>query len=675
MRRATPGTPGGSSVTTVEAPPAPVARLCVGVTGHRLNHAGLQAQAAGVRASLAALLAQIDARAKTFSSSAPRLHSMLADGADQFCADAALACGWELVAPLPFGLALAGATAEDCQGEAALAALAHAQARAAGAGAPDPAFAAVDRFFDYATKAQIFALADRDAQIERLYRQRANGDAEAQAAFAAETSHRYTLASRVIVEQSDLLIALWDGVSRTGFGGTGHTIAAALDSGVPVAWIRPDAPEAWRILRTPEDLADLDAARRDSEPEAALSRIVEDALRADRPHGHGDAHASAGMAAFLKEAWPEKSNRLWHGYRRIEAMFGESGDPFRNLTQTYARPDQIADGAWRDLMARIGALPGLAEDFVAQLRNTIAPRFAFADGISTHLSDAYRGGMILNFALSAIAAVGGLTYMPFFTYYEKPEFAIFELTMLCAIVLVTQIGGKRRWHGRWFESRRVAEYLRHNPILLAIGVARPAGRWPRGVETSWPEWYARQTLREIGLPRATVTPAFLRAALELVLQPHVVSQRDYHLAKAKRLRNVHDNLDKLSMALFICAIVVVAGYVTLKGVEMLPGVGNLVSPRQTSQFTYFGVVLPLLGATIAGVRYFGDFERFSSISEVAAEKLDAIAARIAALLRLGDADIDYEVVARLAHAIDDVVVGEIESWQAVFGGKHITIPV
>jgi hypothetical protein len=36
---------------------------------------------------------------------------------------------------------------------------------------------------------------------------------------------------------------------------------------------------------------------------------------------------------------------------------------------------------------------------------------------------------------------------------------------------------------------------------------------------------------------------------------------------------------------------------------------------------------------------------------------------------------DYGPVAEIAHAADDIVVSEIESWQAVFGGKQITVPV
>ncbi len=92
-------------------------------------------------------------------------------------------------------------------------------------------------------------------------------------------------------------------------------------------------------------------------------------------------------------------------------------------------------------------------------------------------------------------------------------------------------------------------------------------------------------------------------------------------------------------------------------------------------FTLLGVLFPTFGAGIAGIRYFGDFERFASISEMTAEKLDAIDARIARLADIPDTALDYGSVADLVHAADDVVFAEIENWQAVFGSKQVTVPV
>ena len=91
--------------------------------------------------------------------------------------------------------------------------------------------------------------------------------------------------------------------------------------------------------------------------------------------------------------------------------------------------------------------------------------------------------------------------------------------------------------------------------------------------------------------------------------------------------------------------------------------------------TFLGVLFPTLGGAFAGIRYFGDFERFAAISNVTAAKLDVINDRIGLLLVAPDSELRYQRVSDLAHAVDDVVMTEIENWQAVFAGKHVTVPV
>jgi hypothetical protein len=119
----------------------------------------------------------------------------------------------------------------------------------------------------------------------------------------------------------------------------------------------------------------------------------------------------------------------------------------------------------------------------------------------------------------------------------------------------------------------------------------------------------------------------------------------------------------------------VAGYLILKSGGVLHLWPTSVAEELSYLFTFLGVLLPTFGGAFASIRYFGDFERFSAISRVTAEKLDAIHTRIAQLLEAPHSALDYGRVADLVHATDDVVVSEIESWQAVFGGKHVTVPV
>jgi hypothetical protein len=652
------------------APPPPLVRLSLGVTGHRETNPAFAAHRDAAEAALAEVFARIDAtvgaEAETLGAVAPvRLHNLLASGIDQLAAAAALRRGWELVAPLPFGRTL----------NLAINALPHTSEDAAallrGDAAVDPFVAArAETIAGSYAAARLFELAEQDQAIQRLFLSKlaAPNDIARAQSFAAHCSERVAMADRVMIEQSDILVAVWDGATRSHVGGTGHTIVAALERGAPVVWIDPARASDWRILVTPESLAAPAAGEEDRD--AVLGRLVRAALRP----GEGGA-LRAGAKTLGAEAWHPRSHWLWTGYRRIEALFGGGGRPFSSLVQRYETPDQIGSGSHAPLMAATRTLTARDPEFAGRMEVAVLRRFAWADGISSRLSDAYRGGMTANFVVSALAVGAGLAYQPIGREDEKWAFALVEFLLLCSILLVIWIGGRLRWHKRWFETRRVAEYFRHAPILLLLGVARPPGRWPKGTDTSWPEYYARHGLRAAGLPRVTVTAGYLRVALGGMLDAHVVRQRDYHLAKAERLTTVHERLDGVSGRLFQLAVLSVGGYLLLAA-----GAAAGFIPRDglhqiARLFTFLGVMLPTLGAGIAGLRYFGDFERFAAISEVTAEKLDNVHRRIQLLLEAPDGMIDYAGVSELAHTVDDIVVAEIENWQAVFGGKHITVPV
>ena len=669
-QRASPPQPISSNgASMAEAPRAPLARLAIGVTGHRHAHAAMAGNSAAVADQLEALFDEIAAHVAADASSlaevAPvRLHTLLADGVDQMAAAAAVARGWDLVVPLPFGRALNLAINAHPPG------LADAEALLSRTTPPDPGCAtnaaAIENWYG---KARLFELADHDDLLtKQLIGTLAHPhDKQLAALFSANTSANAALAGRVMVEQSDFLVAVWDGRSATLAGGTGHTIATALDRGCPVVRIDPAAPTAWHILHAPESLA---AMAPSEDREAALAELVRGALRPDDPEA-----LRAGAEALAAEHWHPRSSRLWTAYRRIEALFGGDPQPFRSLIITYEPPEAVAHGSGSQILAGLRRLPGGDRDLPHRAEHEVMRPAAWADAISARLSDSYRGGMTTSFVLSALAIVCGISYEPFASVERKWMFSTGEFLFLAAILVIIWRGRKERWHKRWFETRRVAEYLRHGPISLALGVARAPSRWPRGNDSGWPEYYARHALRAIGLPRVTVTKDYLRAAAGPLLDRHVTAQRDYHWNKARRLRTVHHRLDRLSGRLFQLAILSVSIYLLTAGAGALGLVRADTLHVVAKYASYLGVVFPTFGAALAGIRYFGDFERFSAISEVTAAKLDAVHQRLALLLSAPDHALSYAQVSELAHAADDIVISEIESWQAVFGGKHITVPV
>lgn len=642
--------------------------LALGITGHRATNPSFSAHAGAIESALEQLFARIDAITAALPGprGALRLHSLLVDGTDQVAARLGLARGWELVVPLPFGAELNLAinahpgTPEDaaalCRGEVAA----------------DPAVEArAEAIRAITARAHLFELADHDAEVEALWLASLAdpGNAAAARAFEALASDSVALAGRVMIERTDLVVAVWDGKVANLPGGTGHTVTAALAMGTPVLLIDPAAPEGWSIFTRPEELGHLAARTRDAAPDdALLEAIIRAAVLAE-----------GWQPALLgREVWHARSSRAFGFYRRIERLFGGGGGAFGSLRVDYEAPDAIATGSAAWLLQAAAAMPEGDACVTGRLRDEVLPMFAWADGIASRLADAYRSGMCVNFVLAALAVIVGLAYLPAGLSETKWAFAAVELLLLVGILALTAAGSRLGWHRRWFELRRVAEYLRHAPGLLLLGVARPTGRWPRkgggGARAEWPEHVARHALRSVGLPRVRLTRDYLREGLAGVVLPHVSAQRAYHEAKAHRLETVHHRLDKAAEVCFALAVASVLGYLLCK----LGGTAGIL-PKELSAgvsplFTFLGVAFPTLGANLAGIRYFGDFERFGAISRVAAEKLREIEVRMNLLLAGETSALTYAAAADLMHALDEAVVDEIESWQSVFGAKHLALP-
>jgi hypothetical protein len=641
----------------------PPSRLFLGVTGHRDGNAAFRANHAAIETTLRAVFDAVDNAADELSGAKPRLHALLAPGADLMAMELALAKSWEVVSPLPFGLELniavnCGDVTED-----------DARALLHGDGNPSPRVAAqAAAMRGMADRVQLFQLAEEDELVGDLFvaHMAKPKDRHAATQYALLASERAAVAARIMIEQSDMLVAIWDGATPGAMGGTRHSVESALYHGVPVIWISAAEPSSIFILEGPDALERLGAP---ISIDGMAKFVTAIAGLADRDR--------KGAVRFQSERWHKRSSRRFHAYRLIETIFGGMGARrfFRTLVEHYETPEAIAEGSGAELLASARALSGTDEGFIERLKVQVLRRFAWADGLSTYLSDAYRGGMVTNFLLSAMSVIAGVAYLPLVGVDWKWPFAAAELVLLLTIVGITIVGRKRRWHGRWFETRRVAEYLRHAPILLLLGVARPVARWPKGSGTQWPEYYARQALRATGLPKIIVTQDHLRSALVLLLARHARQQRDYHRAKAAKLARVHHGIDRLSGGMFVLAIITVLFYLGVIAAAYFGLVPEHTGALLAKPLTFLGLALPALGGAFAGIRYLGDFDRFAAISEITAEKLDGLIGRIEKLLSGTAPALRYAQVASLAHALDDVVIAEIESWQAVFAVKNMAVPV
>jgi len=77
------------------------------------------------------------------------------------------------------------------------------------------------------THADYDALIGRAAEVKRLSYVESTGDA-------------HMAGSRAVLDEADLLIAVWDGQPARGYGGTADIVALAHDRGIPVRIVWPD---------------------------------------------------------------------------------------------------------------------------------------------------------------------------------------------------------------------------------------------------------------------------------------------------------------------------------------------------------------------------------------------------------------------------------------------------
>lgn len=172
--------------------------LIVAVTGHRLNQLP-EPERPRIQSEIGRCLDEADSAAREASGGRVgcSLHSAIAEGADRYAADAALARGWRLVTPLPFSIER---YEED--------------------------------FEDEASKEHYQRLLWASRRVLPV-----SDDLVAQVGGGGAAP--YAAVGRALIERADLLLCVWNGLPPKGPGGTSEVAALMLERGGLVLWISP----------------------------------------------------------------------------------------------------------------------------------------------------------------------------------------------------------------------------------------------------------------------------------------------------------------------------------------------------------------------------------------------------------------------------------------------------
>lgn len=167
--------------------------LIVAVTGHRLNQLPEPGRAR-IEREITRCLDEAEKAVRIATDEPARciLHSAIAEGADRYAADAALARGWRLVTPLPF-------SAERYE----------------------------EDFSDPQSKEHYQRLLWASRRVLPVSEEYAKQGGAAP----------YAAVGRALIEKADLLLCVWNGLPPKGPGGTSEVAALMLEKGGLVLWI------------------------------------------------------------------------------------------------------------------------------------------------------------------------------------------------------------------------------------------------------------------------------------------------------------------------------------------------------------------------------------------------------------------------------------------------------
>ena len=500
-----------------------------------------------------------------------------------------------------------------------------------------------------------------------------------------EDGPAYGAAGRIVLNQSDLLIVVWDGERQGKVGGTEQTLDEAERQGVPVVWIDAHAPHAWQMLQVPFKLPAGDACVRavpagdvDGKAIAELKRIVHDGLALPNPpvesehHGEGQREDPAdALGTFLNERqWRWRISLLSQCFRDV---LGDGRCKWRSM-KVSPYEESVRDEWPADQTTPIGR-------FIDRLRKY----YAWPDKLAVNYGERHRSVFMLGYFLAALAVFfavlplaagwfGGADHHD--EHGRAGLFAVLaELVTISLIGLLFFWNRRGRWHARWLDYRLAAELIRHLRITGPLGGPRPFPQIPAPLtvyghpSSTWVGWYVRGVERELGLPTAKVDLSYiaqcvgdLRGALS---GPY--GQVNYHAAIAHRLHNVEHRLHAAGKVLIVGTVIACV-------LHLIPHLhhwgGVLIA---------IGAFFPAAGAALAGINDQGEFRRISKRSMAMKQQLGRLDEQLAALEKRltepGESPAKLRFEAELLSSqVAMVMASEVLDWRVVFLDRPPVLP-
>ena len=270
------------------------------------------------------------------------------------------------------------------------------------------------------------------------------------------------------------------------------------------------------------------------------------------------------------------------------------------------------------------------------INKKLRDHFAWADGLADYYADAHRSAFVLSYLLAAMAVFTALLPMAANrrgAFEMACTFA--EMVSLAGIFLLLQMGRTRRWHERWMEYRLLAELIRQLRFLVPLGGGKPLPRMPAHLAVygdparTWMYWHVRAIAREIGIPGARVTQAYMRDCLGFLAQvvgDPGTGQWGFHLATQQRSQRLNKRLRNTVLFLVAATFMGVSARLLF---ELFPDTSGFISATADRWLVLGAATLPALAAALEGINNQGEFVRVAKRSTAMASSFKKYSEKIA----------------------------------------------
>lgn len=644
----------------VDSPLVPMT-LRVGVAGHR-EHASISQDNDALARQITTIYHLIDTQLKRcyahpharnlYAHAAPilRLTSSLADGADRLLLDPALVkANYELACILPFE--------------------AHEYAKDFDTESQRVFFELLQHAHYQTTESKVLELNGRREEADIAYRD----------------------CAEVLVKNCDVLIALYDGKEKAGYG-TAWTTKLALSEKIPVIWI--DTEHACKLYFMHRENGETI-----TEPfaESALHEwlghilLFDTLLSAPETVKKGDltwrilqrfdVFASEPGLTLRPEMAPNFNDRgpvamtrgrnspLHNGFACLRRMLISSDSIKQEVSRHEAQLPQTAK------LTEDGNSPQ-AESFYSPASHAYFAAYLRADRLASFYASMHRSTFLYIYLFGAAALMVAALAIAFSDPVQYGQTALFcaliEMVLLLLIYILYKRDHHTRLHDRWLEYRCIAEFLRPTLFLSLFSSHFPMRRFRDseevlgrnllghgGPERCWAYLYTETVLRWTGFSGRKMEQTYLSDALRFTQKHWIHEQYHYHTRNAIATKQMGRRLAKISEGMFIATIIVVAVKILLT--HYLPeyyAISKLCG--------LLAAWLPVIGTTAFAIRNHAEFEISAQRSLSAREVLLGYHCKVSAL---GSAAFTAKEIETLLRELTAQSITETADWLEIYEVK------